>query len=202
MVKIHRIDFTLAVEFETPHLFNTRQQDPPTPGSKPPNMASPSPSPRQTPVRRAGSWLFVELGLHTMRRASKDVYILILARYLRMYAFGTIALVLALYFQAQGLSDAEIGLFMTLTLLGDVVVSLLLTLVADALGRRRTLMLGALGMAVSGAVFATTDSYVVLLAAAIVGVISPSGNEIGPFRAVEESTLAQLVGEEGRADVL
>jgi MFS family permease len=144
----------------------------------------------------------VELGLHTMRRASKDVYIVILARYLRMYAFGTIALVLALYLQAQDLSDAEIGLFMTLTLLGDVVVSLLLTLVADALGRRRTLMLGALGMAVSGAVFATTDSYVVLLAAAIVGVISPSGNEIGPFRAVEESTLAQLVGEEGRADVL
>lgn len=165
-------------------------------------MAEPSPTPRKTPVRRAASWLFVELGLHTMRRASKDVYILILARYLRMYAFGTIALVLALYFQAQGLSDAEIGLFMTLTLLGDVVVSLLLTLVADGLGRRRTLMLGALGMAVSGAVFATTDSYVVLLAAAIVGVISPSGNEIGPFRAVEESTLAQLVGEEGRADVL
>ncbi|OSS48048.1 hypothetical protein B5807_06492 [Epicoccum nigrum] len=156
---------------------------------------------RQTPVRRAASWLLVELGLHTMRRASKDVYIVILARYLRMYAFGTIALVLALYLQAQDLSDAEIGLFMTLTLLGDVVVSLLLTLVADALGRRRTLMLGALGMAVSGAVFATTDSYAVLLAAAIVGVISPSGNEIGPFRAVEESTLAQLVGEEGRADV-
>ena len=137
-----------------------------------------------------------------MRHASKDVYIIILARYLRMYAFGTVALVLALYFQAQGLSDAKIGLFMTLTLLGDVVVSLLLTLVADGLGRRRTLMLGALGMAVSGAVFATTDSYVVLLAAAIVGVISPSGNEIGPFRAVEESTLAQLIGERGRADVL
>ena len=157
---------------------------------------------RQNPVRRAASWLFVELGLDTMRHASKDVYIIILARYLRMYAFGTVALVLALYFQAQGLSDAKIGLFMTLTLLGDVVVSLLLTLVADGLGRRRTLMLGALGMAVSGAVFATTDSYVVLLAAAIVGVISPSGNEIGPFRAVEESTLAQLIGERGRADVL
>ena len=83
-----------------------------------------------------------------------------------------------------------------------MVVSLLLTLVADALGRRRTLMLGALGMAVSGGVFALESRYEVLLAAAVVGVISPSGNEIGPFRAVEESTLAQLVGEEGRADVL
>ncbi|KAF3003066.1 para-aminobenzoate synthase, (PABA) [Curvularia kusanoi] len=157
--------------------------------------------PNQNPLQNAGSWLFVELGLHTMRRASKDVYIIILSRYLRMFAYGTVALVLALYFQAQGLSDAQIGLFMTLTLLGDVVVSLLLTLVADGMGRRRTLMLGALGMAVSGTVFATAESYLVLLAAAIVGVISPSGNEIGPFRAVEESTLAQLVGEEGRADV-
>ncbi|KAJ4378902.1 hypothetical protein N0V86_005777 [Didymella sp. IMI 355093] len=136
-----------------------------------------------------------------MHAAGKDVYIIILARYLRLFAYGSVALVLALYFQAQGLSDAQIGFFMTLTLLGDVVVSLLLTLVADSLGRRRTLMLGALGMSISGAVFALSSRYWVLLVAAVVGVVSPSGNEIGPFRAVEESTLAGLVGEEGRADV-
>lgn len=159
-------------------------------------------NPTQSRSSKAASWIAKELGLHTMHAAGKDVYIIILARYLRMYAYGSVALVLALYFQAQGLSDAEIGFFMTLTLLGDVVISLLLTLVADGLGRRRTLMLGALGMSVSGAVFATASSYPALLAAAIVGVISPSGNEIGPFRAVEESTLAHLVREEGRADVL
>ncbi|KAJ8115683.1 hypothetical protein OPT61_g2715 [Boeremia exigua] len=158
-------------------------------------------TPTQTQTSKAAQWLAHELGLHTMRHAGKDVYILILTRYLRMYAYGTVALILALYLRAQGLSDAQIGFFMTLTLLGDVVVSLLLTLVADALGRRRTLMLGALGMAVSGGVFALDSRYEVLLLAAVVGVISPSGNEIGPFRAVEESTLAQLVGEEGRADV-
>ncbi|KZM21341.1 uncharacterized protein EKO05_0008857 [Ascochyta rabiei] len=162
---------------------------------------SPPPPNRRNPIRNAAQWLAHELGLHTLRHAGKDVHLIILTRFLRMYAYGSVALVLALYLQAQGLSDAEIGFFMTLTLLGDVVVSLLLTLVADALGRRRTLMLGALGMAVSGAVFAVCSSYVVLLAAAVVGVISPSGNEIGPFRAVEESTLAHLVGEEHRADV-
>lgn len=160
------------------------------------------PASRRNPLRRAAAWLAHELGLHTMRHAGKDIYIIILTRYLRMYAYGSVALVLALYFQAQGLRDAEIGFFMTLTLLGDVVVSLLLTLVADRVGRRRTLMLGALGMAVSGAVFARSSSYAALLGAAIVGVISPSGNEIGPFRAVEESTLAHLVREERRADVL
>jgi len=136
-----------------------------------------------------------------MVHTGKDVYIIILSRFLRMFAYGAVALILALYFREQGLSDDRIGLFMTLTLLGDVVISLLLTLVADTLGRRRILLLGSLAMAISGAVFATTSNYVGLLMAAIVGVISPSGNEIGPFRAVEESTLAHLVPEHQRADV-
>ncbi|RYN78055.1 hypothetical protein AA0117_g4744 [Alternaria alternata] len=136
-----------------------------------------------------------------MKQAGKDVYIIILARYIRLFAYGSVALILALFFQEQGFSDEQIGLFMSLTLLGDVVVSLLLTLVADTLGRRRTLLLGAVSMAISGAVFATTSNYVALLLAAIIGVISPSGNEIGPFRAVEESTLAHLVAEDKRSDV-
>lgn len=147
------------------------------------------------------SWLAAELGLKSMKSASKDVYIIILVRYLRLFAYGAVALILALYFEKQGFSDERIGLFMTLTLLGDVIVSLLLTLVADSLGRCRTLLLGSLAMAVSGAVFATSRNYAALLAAAIVGVISPSGNEIGPFRAVEESTLAHLVPAAQRADV-
>ncbi|KAF2183803.1 para-aminobenzoate synthase [Zopfia rhizophila CBS 207.26] len=152
-------------------------------------------------VAKAPQWLAEELGLKTMAIAGKDVYLLILARYLRLFAYGAVALVLALYFEALGFSDERIGLFMTLTLLGDVIISLLLTLVADKLGRRRTLLLGALMMTISGAVFATTNNYVALLMAAIIGVISPSGNEIGPFRAVEESTLAHLVPESRRSDV-
>ncbi|KAL6708334.1 hypothetical protein ACN47E_003258 [Coniothyrium glycines] len=151
--------------------------------------------------RKAVYWLANELGLYTMRHASRDVYIIILARFIRLFAYGAVALILALFFQSQGFSDSQIGGFMTLTLLGDVVVSLLLTVVADRLGRRRTLLLGAVSMAVSGAVFATSHDYAALLVAAILGVISPSGNEIGPFRAVEESTLAHLVAEEQRADV-
>lgn len=153
-----------------------------------------------SPVRVA-RWLGHEFGLGTMKAAGKDVHIIILARYIRLFAYGAVALIMALFFREQGFSDEQIGLFMTLTLLGDVFVSLLLTLVADTLGRRRTLLVGALSMAISGAVFATTSNYAALLLAAIIGVISPSGNEIGPFRAVEESTLAHLVAEDKRSDV-
>lgn len=90
-----------------------------------------------------------------------------------MFAYGSSTLILALYFSALGHSDTKIGLFMTLTLLGDVVISLLLALCADALGRRRMLMLGGLMMAGSGLVFAETGNYWLLLAAAILGIISP-----------------------------
>lgn len=148
-----------------------------------------------------GQWLAHELGLATMSTAGKDVYIVIFTRYIRLFAYGAVALILAIYLQELGFSDEQIGLFMTLTLLGDVIISLLLTLIADALGRRRILLLGAAAMAISGAVFAMTSNYLALLVAAIIGVISPSGNEIGPFRAVEESTLAHLVPAGKRSDV-
>lgn len=62
---------------------------------------------------------------------------------------------------------------MTLTLLGDVLISFLLTLVADGLGRRRILILGAALMSASGAIFALSGNYWVLVIASIVGVISP-----------------------------
>ncbi|KAK4098425.1 MFS general substrate transporter [Parathielavia hyrcaniae] len=57
-------------------------------------------------------------------------------------------------------------------------------------------------MTFSGLVFAAAPpSFWVLLAAAVVGVISPSGNEIGPFRAVEESIVAHLTPAADRSDV-
>lgn len=148
-------------------------------------------------LRRAAA----ELGFPTILSAPRDLHLIFATRFLRMAAYGAASLVLALFFAALGVAETRIGLFMTLTLLGDVAVSLLLTLVADAAGRRRILLLGCAGMAVAGSAFALSSNYWVLLAAAVVGVISVSGNEIGPFRAVEESVLAGLVGEDGRSDV-
>lgn len=143
-----------------------------------------------------------ESGLLTLHSAGIDAYLIILARTTRMFAYGACSLVLALFFSSLSFSDARIGLFFTLTLLGDVVLSLVLTLVADRVGRRRVLFLGAGLMVVSGTVFATCEDYWVLLGAAVVGVISATGGDFGPFRAIEESVVSGLAGPEGRADVL
>ncbi|MCJ1278171.1 hypothetical protein MMC21_005986 [Puttea exsequens] len=142
-----------------------------------------------------------EFGIFSILHSSRDTKLLCLQRFVRLFAYGASTLILVLYLSNLGSSDARIGLFMTLTLLGDVVISFLLTLVADGLGRRRILMLGAILMSASGVVFAMSGNFWVLVAASIFGVISPSGNEIGPFRAIEESTLAQLTPKEIRSDI-
>ena len=91
---------------------------------------------------------------------------------------------------------------MTMTLAGDVVMSLLVALVADRVGRRRILFAGGLLMVLSGAVFAVFEDYWVLLLAAVVGVVSATGGDFVRSRSVEESTLSYFTTLETRSDVL
>jgi MFS family permease len=122
-----------------------------------------------------------------------DVLVLFLTRTLRLFSYGFLAVVLVLYLTALGLSGFQIGLLLALTLLGDAAISLWLTTHADRLGRRRVLVIGALLVLAAGLVFVATPVYVVLLVAATIGVISPAGNEVGPFLAVEQASLSQLL---------
>ena len=145
--------------------------------------------------------ILAELGLVTMWQSPRDVKLLCAQRFVRLFAYGGSTLILASYLNALDISEDRIGLFMTFTLVGDVGISFILTLFADAMGRRAVLSLGSLLMAASGVVFAAFGNYWALLAAAVLGVISPSGNEIGPFRAVEESTLAHLTPHEHLRDI-
>jgi MFS family permease len=142
-----------------------------------------------------------ELGLVSIYNSTLDTKLLCIQRFVRLFAYGGSTLILVSYLASLGISDTKIGLFMTLTLVGDVIISFFLTLIADGLGRKAILALGAALMAVSGIVFGLFGNYWVLLAAAIFGVISPSGNEIGPFRAIEESTLAHLSPPKVRPDI-
>ena len=124
-------------------------------------------------ARNLLSKLAEELGVYSILHSSRDTKLLCLQRFTRLFAYGASTLILALYLSSLGSSDARIGLFMTLTLLGDVVISFLLTLVADGLGRRRILVLGAALMSASGVIFAISGNYWILVAASIFGVISP-----------------------------
>lgn len=147
-------------------------------------------------------YLYRESGLASLWTTGRDAWLIILARLCRMFAYGASSLILALFFSELAVPDARIGLFLTLTLVGDVVLSLGIALVADRFGRRRTACCGAGLMVVSGATFALSERYWVLLPAAVVGVLSATGGDTGPFRAIEESAIAELTVPETRSDVL
>lgn len=143
-----------------------------------------------------------EIGLKAIYDSPRDVKILCLQRMVRLAAYGGSTLILVLYLVDLGNSTSRTGLFMTLTLVGDVIISLLLTIIADKLGRRKLLAVGSLLMTASGIVFSLVGNFWFLLLASVLGVISPSGNEIGPFKAIEESTIAHLTPAADRSGVL
>jgi MFS family permease len=131
----------------------------------------------------------------------RDTTLLFSTRIIRLFCYGLLSVILALYLAEVGLAEPQIGLLFTLTLAGDAGITLWLTTSADRLGRRRTLLLGTLLMAGAGLVFLLTDNIVILMAAAIIGVISPSGNEIGPFLSIEQAGLTQLVPSQRRTQI-
>ena len=162
-----------------------------------------------------------------------------------MTAFGMAALVLSIYLWTSGRETTEdkptegktpdpdknanatersgidVGMFLTITLLGSAMISYILTIKADRIGRRRVIMIGSCMMVLAGVTFAISSNYWLLLCAAIVGIITPGAHEVGPFRALQvsrfsvisprrsgrsanitqEAILAQLSPFEARTDV-
>ncbi len=134
----------------------------------------------------------------SLRGLDRNGRLLFATRVLRMFGYGFLAVVLVLYLAALGLGAVTIGLILTLTLVGDTLISLWLTTSADRIGRRRVLVAGSLLMVGAGTVFAVTNSVPLLILAATIGVISPTGNEVGPFLAVEQAALSQATPDARR----
>ena len=134
----------------------------------------------------------------SLRGLGADGRRLFTMRTLRMFGYGFLAVALVLYLDALGLDAWTIGLVLSLTLIGDTILSLWLTTHADRLGRRRVLVAGSILMVIAGVAFALTDWVPLLILAATIGVISPTGNEVGPFLAIEQTALAQIVPDERR----
>ena len=136
-----------------------------------------------------------------LRALGVDGRLLFLTRAARMFSYGFLSVVLVLYLAALGFSEGRIGLLLTLTLVGDTLISLAITLHADRIGRKRMLLLGAALMVAAGVPFALSGDFTVLVLAATFGVISPSGNEVGPFLAIEQAALSQVLPEDRRTGV-
>ncbi|HWP49839.1 MAG TPA: MFS transporter [Candidatus Limnocylindrales bacterium] len=137
----------------------------------------------------------------SLKALTTDGRLLFGTRTVRLFAYGFLSVILALYLTQLGLTDQQIGLLLTLTLVGDAIISLWMAAVADRIGRRRMLILGAGLMIFAGLVFALTRNMILLTLAAIIGTISPSGSEVGPFLSIEQAALPQTVPNKYRTQI-
>ena len=137
----------------------------------------------------AGMWL---------RWITPDGRRLLLARVLRTFAYGYLAVVLGVYLDRLGLDPTRIGLVLTSAIAGSAVMTVGWSLFADRYGRRRTISTMALLMVAGGLLFALTDSFAVLVLAGFTGTISATSSEVGVFQTIDQAMLPQTAPDERR----
>lgn len=126
---------------------------------------------------------------------------IILARGLRDFGDGFIAVLLPVYLATLGFSAAMIGLAATLALLGSAMMTLALGFWGGGVAPR-ALLLGCAGlMAATGAAFALTGEPALLLLAAAFGTANPSAGSASIFAPVEQSALSGSVAARDRTRI-
>jgi MFS family permease len=126
---------------------------------------------------------------------TNDGRLIITAKIIRTFSYGFLSIVLAIYLKLIGLDDVVIGVVLTATLINGVIFNLLAGLYADRIGRRYSLIICAAIMSASGLIFQATNDYVILIVAALMGTISITGSETGPFLSIEQALIPQTIND-------
>ncbi len=117
---------------------------------------------------------------------------------MRTFAYGYLAVVIALYLAQLGLDTIQIGLVLSAAILGSALMTVVWALAADRYGRRRTVATMAVLMIAGGLLFAFGSSFPLLLLGAFTGTISATSSEVGAFLTVEQAILPQTAPPERR----
>jgi MFS family permease len=134
----------------------------------------------------------------TLSWLSSDGRLILIARGLRTFAYGYLAVVLGAYLDLLGLEPVEVGLVLTAAIAGSAVMTVFWSLMADRVGRRRTVGIMAALMGLGGLVFALTDHPLLLVLGAFTGTISVTSSEVGVFQTVEQAILPQTAPDSRR----
>lgn len=115
------------------------------------------------------------------------------AKAVRTFGFGWLSVVLALYLARRGFSSAEIGGVFTATMVEDALLTMGLSAIASRVGPIRVMVFTAPLIVLGGVLLALADSKGFLLLGAVLGTLSPTGQEAGPFTAMEQALLPGAV---------
>ena len=132
---------------------------------------------------------------------SSDASRILVARGLRAFGDGFVALLVPIYLLELGFSALAIGAIVTSTLIGTALLTLWAGMVANRYSVRRLLLAASLLMAATGAAFAVTTAFWPLLLIAFVGTMNPTSGDASIFLPLEQAALAQTAEPRRRTAV-
>ena len=117
---------------------------------------------------------------------------------MRTVPYGFLGVAFSLYLNQIGFTDFQIGIVLTLTILSSALYTFVISLVADRLGRRRTLIFFALTDFVAGTLLFSTSAWWAPVLAGVVGNMTVGAGEVGPFLSLEQAMLPRTCPSERR----
>ena len=133
------------------------------------------------------------IGAVSSLRASLDARRILVARGLRAFGDGFVALLVPIYLYDLGFTALAIGAIVTSTLIGTAVLTLWVGMAASRHSRRGLLLAAAVLMAATGAGFAITTAFWPLLLVAFIGTMNPTSGDASIFLPLEHAALTQTV---------
>ncbi|WP_370599469.1 MFS transporter [Pseudomonas nitroreducens] len=119
------------------------------------------------------------------------VWRLLLARSLRGFCDGFVAVLLPAYLLALGMSTFSVGLISTSTLLGSAIATMLVGMLGNRFARRSLLLVAAGVMVATGIGFSSFSTLWPLLIVAFLGTMNPSAGDVSLFLPIEHACLAE-----------
>ena len=128
----------------------------------------------------------------------RDGRLVLLAKAARAFAFGLNSVALGLYLAELALPAEQIGLILAGALVGTMLLTLLIALRGDRIGRRRLLVAGAALMVLAVLVPVVRGHPLVLVLIGLTGMVAVTSNESTGLHSVDQAILPQTVADRDR----
>jgi MFS family permease len=134
----------------------------------------------------------------TRGRPRLDALLVYGGRGVRATGMGILAVLIAIYLDAIGLSAPRIGFLLGFSLVGGVALSSLVVVAGPAMSRRHWFASMALITGLSGILLVVTDNFWLLTLGSFFGAYAASGMHHGPIVQLEQAGLAEIATPEQR----
>ena len=133
-----------------------------------------------------------------MQTSSRNMLLICSAAWLRSFGIGLLGVVLGVFLYREGFSSTAIGVVIAAGLAGSAAATLMVTVKADRLGRRKTLFTLALLTAVGALPLIFNSPLAILVPVAFIGMLNGMGTDRSAAFALEQAVVPALFSDRQR----